>query len=55
MNAFGQEDLKTEYTTSARVQAWFLHRSRENWKRKYMGLKADANDFRNVTKRVEVE
>jgi hypothetical protein len=28
MSVFHQEDLKTEYTTPARVQVWFLHKSR---------------------------
>jgi len=47
MSVFHQEDLKTEYTTSARVQAWFLHKSRDNWKRKYMDLKADTKRLQN--------
>jgi SMC interacting uncharacterized protein involved in chromosome segregation len=47
MNASRQDDRKTEYTTSARVQAWFLRRSRQNWKRKYMDLKADAKRLQN--------
>src|SRR5882672_1771308 len=47
MSAFRQDDAKTEYTTSARVQAWFFRRSRENWKRKYMDLKADAKRLQN--------
>jgi SMC interacting uncharacterized protein involved in chromosome segregation len=29
------------------VQAWFLRRSRENWKRKYMDLKRDAKRLQN--------
>ena len=47
MNAAGQVDNKVEYTTPSRVQAWFLRRSRENWKRKYMGLKSDAKRLQN--------
>jgi SMC interacting uncharacterized protein involved in chromosome segregation len=47
MSVFHQEDLKTEYTTPARVQAWFLHKSRDNWKRKYMDLKADTKRLQN--------
>jgi DNA-binding transcriptional regulator GbsR (MarR family) len=47
MNAVDQGDQKVEYTTPARVQAWFLRRSRENWKRKYMGLKCDAKRLQN--------
>src|SRR5437764_5674220 len=30
------------YTTSHRVQAWFLGRSRDRWKRTYQDLKAEA-------------
>ena len=45
--AADQDDDKVEYTTPARVQAWFLRRSRENWKRKYMGLKIDAKRLQN--------
>ena len=47
MNACGREGVKAEYTTPARVQAWFLHRSRENWKKKYMNLKADQKRLQN--------
>jgi uncharacterized protein YlxW (UPF0749 family) len=47
MNASGQEDQKTKYTTPHRVQAWFLHRSRENWKKKYGQLKVDAKRLQN--------
>lgn len=47
MSATGQDDRKLEYTTSARVQAWFLRRSRERWKKKYMQLKSDAKRLQN--------
>ena len=47
MNAAGQDDRKAKYTTPARVQAWFLQRSRENWKKKYMHLKTDAKRLQN--------
>jgi len=47
MDAFGQDGLKPEYTTSHRIQAWFLLRSRENWKKKYMELKSDAKRLQN--------
>ena len=47
MNASGQDDHKTDYTTPPRVQAWFLKRSRDNWKKKYMELKADAKRMHN--------
>ena len=38
---------RERYKTSARVQAWFLHRSRENWKAKYRTLKEDAKRLQN--------
>lgn len=41
------DDDPMEYTTPARVQAWFLRRSRELWKKKYMGLKSDAKRLQN--------
>jgi len=47
MNAFGQDGQKPEYTTSHRIQAWFLQRSRDNWKKKYMQLKSDAKRLQN--------
>lgn len=47
MNASGQDDRKVEYTTPHRVQAWFLKRSRDNWKEKYGELKADARRLQN--------
>jgi len=45
--ASGQEDHKREYTTPAYVQAWFLRRSRDNWKRKYMRAKTDGKRLQN--------
>ena len=47
MNATGQDDPKAEYTTPHRVQAWFLRRSRDNWKKKYMQLRSDAKRMQN--------
>ena len=47
MNALGQDGQKAAYTTPHRVQAWFLHRSRENWKKKYAQLKVDAKRLQN--------
>lgn len=47
MNTAGQDDHKTAYTTLPRVQAWFLKRSRDNWKKKYMELKADEKRLHN--------
>jgi len=35
------------YTTPARVQAWFLGRSRDRWKRKYQELKVEAKRLQN--------
>ena len=36
-----------QYTTPRWVQKWFLQRSRDNWKRKYMKLKSDAKRDQN--------
>lgn len=48
MNAASrQQDQQPEYTTPARVQAWFLKRSRDNWKRKYLQKKADEKRLQN--------
>jgi hypothetical protein len=41
------EKHKAAYTTPRWVQVWFLRRSRDNWKRKYMELKADAKRLQN--------
>jgi len=38
-NSFDQ-DSKPAYTTSKQVQAWFLRKSRDLWKKKYADLKA---------------
>jgi peptidoglycan hydrolase CwlO-like protein len=37
----------TEYTSPPWAQRWFLKRSRDNWKKKYMDLKADAKRLQN--------
>jgi chromosome segregation ATPase len=42
MDASTEKAPKAEYTTSHRVQAWFLGLSRDRWKRKYMDLKTEA-------------
>jgi SMC interacting uncharacterized protein involved in chromosome segregation len=42
-----QEDVDVEFTTSFRVQAWFLRKSRDRWKKKYKTLKADAKRLQN--------
>lgn len=36
-----------KYTTPRWVQAWFLGRSRDNWKAKYKALKARAKQLQN--------
>lgn len=42
-----ERPAKKEYSTSARVQAWFLGRSRDRWKRKYQDLKVEAKRLQN--------
>ena len=42
MDASTGKAPNAEYTTPHRVQAWFLGRSRDRWKQKYMDLKAEA-------------
>jgi septal ring factor EnvC (AmiA/AmiB activator) len=42
MDASTEKAPTAEYTTPHRVQAWFLGRSRDRWKQKYMDLKAEA-------------
>jgi chromosome segregation ATPase len=42
MDASTEKAPKAKYTTSHRIQAWFLCRSRDSWKQKYMELKAEA-------------
>jgi hypothetical protein len=36
------EDERPQYTTSKQVQAWFLRRSRDRWKKKYADLKGEC-------------
>jgi predicted nuclease with TOPRIM domain len=47
MDAKIQEGGKRRYTTPSWVQAWFLGRSRDNWKAKYKGLKTEAKRLKN--------
>lgn len=47
MDAIGQDGKKAKYTTPRWVQAWFLGRSRDNWKRKYKDSKAQAKRLKN--------
>jgi predicted nucleic acid-binding Zn-ribbon protein len=42
MDASTEKAPTGEYTTPYRVQAWFLGRSRDGWKQKYMDLKAET-------------
>jgi predicted nucleic acid-binding Zn-ribbon protein len=41
------EEAKKVYITPRWVQAWFLKRSRDNWKEKYMGIKKDSKRLHN--------
>ena len=47
MDASSHDDQKVEYKTPRWVQVWFLRRSRNNWKRKYMQLKTDSKRLQN--------
>jgi hypothetical protein len=47
MDAISQDGRAGKYTTPPRVQAWFLGRSRDNWKRKYKELKHLAKRLQN--------
>ena len=47
MDASSHDDNQVEYTTPRWVQVWFLRRSRDNWKKKYMKLKTDAKRLQN--------
>jgi hypothetical protein len=47
MDAIGQDGMKAKYTTPRWVQAWFLGRSRDNWKRKYKECKVREKRLKN--------
>ena len=47
MKTAGQDDEKVAYKTPRWVQVWFLQRSRNNWKKKYMKLKTDMKRVQN--------
>jgi len=47
MDTPASDDDKVKYTTSHRVQAWFLGRSRDRWKQKYMDLKLQSKRLQN--------
>jgi hypothetical protein len=40
------QDKPPAYTTSKQVQAWFLGRSRDRWKKKYRQLKVESKRLR---------
>ena len=48
MDAMGQDGKMPKYTTPRWVQVWFLGRSRDNWKQRYMELKADAKRLQSA-------
>ena len=45
--AAGAGEGKRRYVTPRWVQAWFLGRSRDNWKKKYVALKAESKRLKN--------
>lgn len=47
MDTTASDDDKVKYTTPHRVQAWFLGRSRDRWKQKYMDLKRQSKRLQN--------
>jgi len=47
MATSSQDGDRVRYTTPRWVQVWFLQRSRDNWKKKYKELKADAKRLQN--------
>ena len=47
MDAKSLESPKRRYSTPSWVQAWFLGRSRDNWKAKYKQLKTEAKRLQN--------
>jgi Basic region leucine zipper len=47
MDVAGSPDGKVKYKTPRWVQAWFLGRSRDRWKRKYQDLKLQAKRLQN--------
>lgn len=52
MDAVSQEGGKRKYVTPRWVQAWFLGRSRDNWKKKYQELKAESKRLKNSVRDV---
>lgn len=41
------DEPRRKYTTPAYVQAWFLQKSRDNWKKKYSLVKSDVRQLKN--------
>ena len=52
MGTTGHDAKPKEFTSPPWAQRWFLLRSRDNWKEKYMALKADAKRQQNRVKDV---
>ena len=46
----GQEGRFSGYISPWRALAWSLHKSRENWKRKYAAVKRDIKRFQNAAR-----
>jgi len=47
MDATNHDDQTVKYKSPPWAQRWFLQRSRENWKNKYMQVKTDAKRLEN--------
>jgi SMC interacting uncharacterized protein involved in chromosome segregation len=47
MDATTHDSNKKAYTSPPWAQRWFLLRSRDNWKQKYMDLKTDHKRLQN--------
>ena len=47
MAATSHDDHKVEFTSPPWAQRWFLLRSRDNWKKKYMQLKTESKRLQN--------
>jgi len=47
MDATVPKGDQRKYTTSSRIQAWFLGKSRKRWKQKYKDLKVEAKRLQN--------
>ena len=47
MDATSHDGNKAAYTSPPWAQRWFLLRSRDNWKQKYMDLKTDHKRLQN--------